>query len=386
MADWTLLVYIVADHTGVPRDQIPAKIDEIAHLEVDNILWAADLQKVNVGIQVDFTFDPGILRVIADGKGREDTVLPDSGSGRIETFQKFIHEVAVRCPAEHYMLLLWGHGLGPIGFFSDANGSDVLASGDKTLSLVELEDVLRYAASAEGFDQKVDLLLAKSCTVATVETAWQIRDHVNLLIGSQATVPLKEWTYGQLFKALDSSDQVKPPTLEHTARRVLDALNRQFQFAAARDGQTEVPYSLIDPSRVWNLQSPMQALGAAMAVAGPQSSAIRAAVANARRMPITDPAFLDLLALSESLQKVPAVTGPATQMLNVLQDAGVSPVLARRPDPSAFNGIGVFYFPEPDLRSKSLANFVTTFDYHKLESSAATAWNMVAFAEDRVGV
>jgi hypothetical protein len=120
------LAYIVADHRDIPDDQVAAQIDSIAHDEVDSLLWAADLSRVNVAVQVDFSHLAGVLRVIATGKGVERTILPEESCGRVDTFTSFIEEVATHCPADRYLMLVWGHGQGPIGFFADAHADGVM--------------------------------------------------------------------------------------------------------------------------------------------------------------------------------------------------------------------------------------------------------------------
>jgi hypothetical protein len=386
---WTVLAYIVADHKALLPEDVPPRIDQIAHMEVDNLLWAADLSSAHVAVQVDYTFEPGILRVIADGDGTEKTVLPEAGSSRTETFKNFIREVAIACPADRYMLLVWGHGFGPVGYFVDANGNDIAATGDLTLNLPELADVLSFAAGASGFKQPIDLLLVKSCSVATVEGAWEVEPYVKYLVGSQATVPLREWSYGRIFKALEpadyrSSSETPLLPLEDQAIAVLNAVDHHYQFAVAREGQAEVPYSLLRPSRVKNLKAPMRELVAALSTQELTSAALRESIAKARHVPTVDPAVLDLRSLCESLQGVPSVSKAAAELLKWLEMSGESPVVTRRPAASAFGGIGIFYMPPIGSRLPSFGNWVTTFDYRALKSSVETSWDKVAFAEDKV--
>ena len=374
---WTVLVYVVADHRDIPADEVAARIDQIAHDEVDNILWAADLSRVNVAVQVDFSHEPGVLRVIATGRGIERTVLPEQDAGRTETFINFIRETAPDCPADHYLFLLWGHGEGPIGFFADAHGDGVLSEGDKTLSLPELETVLAFAASSEGFGQKVDILLGKSCSLATIEAAYQLKDHVELMVCSQAIVPIKAWRYGDIFKALG-------PDVETTARTLLKALDRQYQLPGATGGRSEVPYSIIKPSRLDGLSAMMQALSQALAQAGVdlQKAPLLDALASARR-PISDASLLDLGAFCAQLAKLPSLgSAAAAAEILALLASSESPVLERSPAGTAFHGISAFYLPPPRLRRFSFGSEVTTFDYKKLAVCDSTGWDRVAFAAD----
>jgi hypothetical protein len=374
---WTVLAYIVADHRDIPGDQVAAQIDSIAHDEVDSILWAADLSRINVAVQVDFSHIPGVLRVIANGAGRERTMLPEEDAGRVDTFTSFIQEAAKHCPAERYMLLLWGHGAGPIGFFADAHLDGTLDDADRTLSLVELEQVLAFASGPDGFGRPVDILLGKSCSLATIEAAYQVKDQVNLLVSSQATVPLKAWTYGQIFRALGDD-------VDESAMKLLNAVARQYRDPANRLGRAEVPYSVIRPSRIDALGSELKELCAALSpsAAAMQRPPFSDAIAAARR-PSSDAALLDLGALCSGLAAMKDFGG-ASQARDVLRAlrSPESPIVSHRPGGSAFHGISAFYLPPPGMRKHSFGSAVTTFDYRKLRVCGATAWDQVAFAVD----
>jgi hypothetical protein len=375
---WTVLAYIVADNKDRPDDEVGSRIDDIAHDEVDNLLWAADRSKVNVAVQIDFSHQPGVLRVIANSNGLEKTRLPeDHGAGRVDTFTDFIAAVGRGCPAEHYLLLIWGHGEGPIGFFSDAHGGDLLPAADKTLSLPELAQVLEFAASPQGLGRKIDILLGKSCSLATIEAAYQLKDGVELMVCSQAIVPLRAWTYDEMFKALDDD-------VPRTALGLLDALDRQFQVADARMGRAEVPYSIIRPSLMTRLGPVMKPLSAALSAA-PGSllqAPIAEAIAAARR-PSCDAALLDLGALCTALAALTesGCCGAAAQLQAFLASAD-RPVIEHRPRDTAFHGISAFYLPPPELRRFSFGGDVTTFEYRKLGVCAATGWDLVAFTVD----
>jgi hypothetical protein len=375
---WTILAYIVADHRDKPGDDVAARIDQIAHEEVENLLWAADRAKVNIAVQIDYSHQPGVLRVIANDDGLERTMLPeDESAGRVETFTDFIRAAAPKCPAERYMLMMWGHGEGPIGFFADAHGGDTLPAADKTLSLPEFAQVLAFAAGPEGFGRKIDILLGKSCSLATIEAAYQLKDDVELMVCSQAIVPLRAWTYSEIFKALDAD-------VERTGRALLDALDRQFHVPDARMGRAEVPFSLVRPSFMTRLAPVLKPLAVALGVQPGDllKAPLLDAIAAARR-PSCDAALLDVGALCDALARVPdsAVAGPAARLLEFLASAD-RPVLEHRPRDTAFHGISAFYLPPPDLRRFSFGGDVTTFDYRKLGVCEATAWDQVAFAVD----
>ena len=190
-------------------------------------------------------------------------------------------------------------------------------------------------------------------------------------------MPLKAWTYGEIFRAL--GDEV-----DESATRVLNAVARQYRDAANRLGRVEVPYSLIRPSQIDALSAPLKNLSAALASNAPAllRKPLTDAIALARR-PSSDAALLDVGALCSGLAAIKDFGGAAhaKEVLRMLRSPS-SPIVAHRPGGSAFHGVSAFYLPPAGMRTHSFGGAVTTFDYKKLRVCGATAWDQVAFAAD----
>jgi hypothetical protein len=204
-----------------------------------------------------------------------------------------------------------------------------------------------------------------------------MKDHVELMVCSQAIVPMKAWSYDAIFKALEDD-------VPRTAAGLLDALDRQFQDADARMGRDEVPYSLIKPSQLARLAPLMKTLSVALgARANDLLKPPFLDVIGGARRPSCDAALLDLGALCGALAASPdpALAGPAGEMLAFLA-SGDGPVVEHRPRATAFHGISAFYLPPPELRRFSFGSQVTTFEYRRLAVCEPTAWDLVAFAVD----
>src|ERR1044071_7761894 len=53
LKDWTVLAYLVADHSTASAQDPHLLIDEVAQAEVDHLMAAADLDRINLAVQVD---------------------------------------------------------------------------------------------------------------------------------------------------------------------------------------------------------------------------------------------------------------------------------------------------------------------------------------------
>src|SRR5262245_12561263 len=107
---WTVMIYMVADD--------PAQgdlLDQQANRELDEITFAAlanikEEQKVSVAVQIDFRNQPDVWRRVI---GKEAWAQPESAAADPETLYGFFDFVESECPADRYVLILWGHSRGP---------------------------------------------------------------------------------------------------------------------------------------------------------------------------------------------------------------------------------------------------------------------------------
>ena len=83
--------------------------------------------------------------------------------------------------------MFWGHSRGPFGLFTDRYSSligsqfaedDLQSYVAQTLTLRELRVALRNAR--ECLQQNVDIIVFKDCFMSTLETAYELKDSVDL--------------------------------------------------------------------------------------------------------------------------------------------------------------------------------------------------------------
>ena len=94
-------------------------------------------------------------------------------------------------PADHYGLILWNHGNGPvIGY-----GKDMLFDND-SLTLQEMADAL--AASPFNAENKLDFVGFDACLMSSAELCHIWKDYARYLVASQEVEPSFGWNYSFL--------------------------------------------------------------------------------------------------------------------------------------------------------------------------------------------
>jgi hypothetical protein len=110
----------------------------------------------------------------------------------VDSLRNFIGYCIENHPAEHYILLLIGHGMivGNDAFLPDDNPN----SG---VSLVQLKETLSMINGSGG---TLELLGLHSCSMSSVEIAYQLKGVTNYLIASQGLSYVGSCPYRQLLK------------------------------------------------------------------------------------------------------------------------------------------------------------------------------------------
>jgi hypothetical protein len=252
-AHWTVLVYIAAHNElgdyGLGRRSL------------DQILKVGSTPQLKLAALYD-QFE-GATRIIAGeaGQAAVEEALSDFDSGDPDALLETARWAFERCPAQRYALVLWSHGSGwrpeegerssrgqPFSSWSpqeieriarQARGDDQVSRAESTeraarpsstalfrttlahilkrdppderavcfddgsghsLDTLELERVARQVEGIIG--QPLDLLGMDACLMATLEVAYQVRQHVRYLVASEELVPGYSWPYDAILGAM----------------------------------------------------------------------------------------------------------------------------------------------------------------------------------------
>ncbi|HEY6232581.1 MAG TPA: clostripain-related cysteine peptidase [Pyrinomonadaceae bacterium] len=111
-----------------------------------------------------------------------------------DSLRNFIGYSLENYPADHYILFLIGHGMivGNDAFLPDDNPNT-------GISLVQLADILREFNKSDG---KLELVGLHSCSMSSVEIAYQLKGIANYVMASQGTSFVGSWPYRQLLKKI----------------------------------------------------------------------------------------------------------------------------------------------------------------------------------------
>ena len=189
----TLMVYMLGSDLEPKSAAGSQDLQEMAESGVDlstaNVVvfaggspkWHNELTDSSVG---------SVLRLTEDCFECVETRDPVS-MGDPETLAWFLDYCVREVPADHYALILWDHGSGPvIGY-----GKDMLFQGDG-LTLAEMRQAME--ASPFGPDNKLDWVGFDACLMASAELACVWSDYTDFLIASQEVEPAFGWNYSFL--------------------------------------------------------------------------------------------------------------------------------------------------------------------------------------------
>lgn len=152
--------------------------------------------------------------------------------GDADTLTDFINYGVRSYPANHYGLILWNHGGGPVGGY----GSDSHFDGDG-LSLEEIREALGHSVMA---DSAFDFVAFDACLMGSVETAGCLDGYADYVIASPELEPQHGYDYRWMTALGDSL----PPDMEWgeaVGRSMVEAYG-----ACYASGTAPVAMSLLD--------------------------------------------------------------------------------------------------------------------------------------------
>ena len=152
--------------------------------------------------------------------------------GDADTLTDFINYGVRSYPANHYGLILWNHGGGPVGGY----GSDSHFDGDG-LSLEEIREALGHSVMA---DSAFDFVAFDACLMGSAETAGCLDGYADYVIASPELEPQHGYDYRWMTALGDSL----PPDMEWgeaVGRSMVEAYDAYYA-----SGTAPVAMSLLD--------------------------------------------------------------------------------------------------------------------------------------------
>lgn len=422
---WTLMLYMAGDNgkefpTAWGPEQIMAEMTSAGYKDLGELRAAGASDQVAVLVQFDTISENDLsYRFQIKGRDEEPEVLriDETNCGDPATLRDFIIWGMERCPAEHYLLVLWNHGGGwkeddiwaayrnlprtpdrsramqkakvRRSVFRKTAGEVLGIEDEETrwicaddsskdfLDNAELQRALAEAAQATG--QRLSVIGMDACLMSMAEVAYQIRDQAEIMIGSQEIEPMAGWPYTAILSALTARSQMTPQELSEL---IVQEYVRSYRPSTRR--VPEVTQAAINLAQMEPLGGKLAAFVGALQAALPDDVFAEVALNRARQdaFRFDDPDYLDLRDLVECFQQQykgqDAAVLEATQaLLDELAPPGPDrPILANVAQGKRYaqraHGLSI-YFP-----ARGISQFYDGLDF------AVTGWGNLIRQINRV--
>lgn len=176
---WTVVVFMAPE----------TDLELYADLDLQEMQAVGSNRNVNVVVQLKRRRFANPARFLMQAGGRKLLSEPRSNAAR-NALESLLDWATKRFPARRYLLVLWGHAFG----LQFSNGHET------ALTINQLASVFAHFRRVTG--RKLDLLGFDSCSMSTVEAAYQLRDGVDYLVASPIGTPFAGWPYREILQAI----------------------------------------------------------------------------------------------------------------------------------------------------------------------------------------
>lgn len=206
-AERTILVYMAAENnlTRYATDDLNEM--KSGSLELN------DRQKLIVYVdQADINRPPYLARV-KDGELCDTIYYQETSTADPATLEEVLRQTITDNPANSYGLILWGHASGMLispdsipysrsrAYGGDTDNNSTGSPGNTWMNIPPMGRALRNALGSE----RLAFIMADCCSFVSVETAYELRQVCDYLVGSPAEIPDAGAPYQKIVPALFSN-------------------------------------------------------------------------------------------------------------------------------------------------------------------------------------
>jgi len=252
LKEWTVLLYMAGDNNL--SEECVYALTEIKEGLTDN-------PRLSVLAQ----FDPSGLRAKTrrfELHSAKTTPLSkdvrwearETDTGEPNNLLEFIRWGISTYPAEHYMVVLVGHGTGTDDdFLRDDNPPN-------SLSILEFQDVF---AKLRRDGHTIDILGMDTCLMSMAEVCYEmLRNNVTYMVGSEGFAPNTGWPYrailGELSQMIPADGSPSPVNPRWLAANIVDKYKEFYE--PYRNGGISVDQSALEVAKIENVQQAMFSL------------------------------------------------------------------------------------------------------------------------------
>lgn len=210
---WTVMVYMAGDNN----------LDTAALRDIAEMARVGSSRNVNIVVQLDRAKDCITRRLYIyittrpDRPNRPDgpdadciETFEETDTGDPKVLENFMLWAMKKYPANRYLLILWNHGGGwwedprrSIAYDDSSNG-DALDNGELKAALSSI---------ARKLGRPIDILGMDACLMNMVEVAYQLKDCVCVMVGSEEEEPFDGWPYDKVLQVLKNRPGGHPKTM-----------------------------------------------------------------------------------------------------------------------------------------------------------------------------
>jgi len=194
---WTFMVYMNGDNNLESYGYLDLDLEEMKQVGSSN--------GVNIIVQLDRYGNTGCWRYkVNQGSLEILQTLLELDSGSPDTLRDFANWAIANFPAQHYALIIWNHGNGWRLRTLETRGISFDDTSGTYINSVKLKQAIN------NISHRIDILGMDACLMAMVEVAYQVRDNVDYLVGSQESEPGNGWPYNTILSALVNNPTMSP--------------------------------------------------------------------------------------------------------------------------------------------------------------------------------
>ena len=201
----TLLIYMAADNN----------LNSSAENDLESLCQGSYSSEIDVIVQLDcweFVDVQETIRYhIRGGVLSEIKRLGETNTGDPEVLKSFIEESAQSYPSERLVVVIWSHGRGvdDYDFYERRRERYFVAQEEIEEIAIAVDDSAKdfldniELQKALNVSVKIDVLGFDACLMGMFEIAYQLRDHAQVVVGSQYVEPATGWDYPRILEELN---------------------------------------------------------------------------------------------------------------------------------------------------------------------------------------
>jgi hypothetical protein len=238
--EWTIMVYMCGDN-GM-NDQVQEDLSEMIEIgstpQVQIIAQVDNLPSDPNPTTRRYRIEQDTLKLIAD--------LGEKDMADLNVVLDYIRFCRSTYPANNYCLILWDHGSGwyptqnPIqrSIIYDYTDHDSIsvAGGEFNQLMVETRRIL---------GKKLNLLVMDACLMGEVEVAYEAKDGADIMVASEALVPLNGLPYEEVFTSIVTQPELTPKEFAQAVVR-----NYANSYNGGSQGFIDVTFSAVDLTKL----------------------------------------------------------------------------------------------------------------------------------------